>query len=353
MHVKKFLAQAEALLAARRPLEAAACFDHAERLGADQDLCCGRRWTCYMLAGEYERAWQESDAIRTRGAPDEHRVWDGQPLAGRHVMVRSVHGFGDAIQMLRYTSLMRSQAARLTVQVAPELVELVRCAADVDEVIAWGEERPYDAQLEITELPYLFRSTLRTLPAATPYLQLAAASVKEACSILGERAAPRVGLVWSSSAWDKTRSIPLSLFRPLLDARKDCEFWCLQPDSAEWHQLSKDRGCAALHAGDYSAATFAACIAQMDLVIAVDSFAAHLAGALGRPAWVLLKQQADWRWMIDREDSPWYPTLRLFRQQQEGNWQQVLAEAAHQLAAWRESTEQGQRPHTLSFERSA
>ncbi len=331
---KALLEEAESLLTARRVAEAAALFNHAEQLGADPDHCAGRRWTCHMLAGSYELAWQQSDAIRARGAADEHRVWNGTPLAGHSVLVRSVHGLGDAIQMLRYAPLICRQATQLTLQLAPLLVELARSVAAIDEVVPWGEERPCDIQLEITELPYIFRSTLATLPASIPYLHPAAARIQEAQSILGPTSNPRIGLVWSSSAWDITRSLPFHLLHPILEARDDLEFWCMQPDSPEWNDYCRQRNWPLRRAGDYSIATFAACMAQMDLVITTDTFAAHIAGALGKPAWVLLKQQADWRWMIERKDSPWYPTLRLFRQPTEGNWNAVIAQLTTELLTW-------------------
>jgi hypothetical protein len=328
------LAKAELLLATRQLRSAISSFDQAEHLGADPDHCAGRRWTCHMLAGNYELAWQQSDAIRARAAADEHRVWDGTPLTGQRVMVRSVHGLGDAIQMLRYAPLIRRQASRLTLQLAPPLIELARSITAIDEVLPWAEESPYDVQLEITELPYIFRSTPATLPATIPYLYPSATQTKEAQSILGATSNTRIGLVWSSSAWDTTRSLPFHLLHPLLEARDDLDFWCMQPDSTEWNDYCYKSNRPPRRAGNYSVATFAACMAQMDLVITTDSFAAHIAGALGKPAWVLLKQQADWRWMIERADSPWYPTLRLFRQPTEGNWQALISLVTRGLLTW-------------------
>ena len=328
----ELLAQAEAFLASRNLPRAVACFEQASQLGADTDRCAGRLWTCHMLAGNYELAWQQSDALRARGAPDEHRVWDGTSLSGRSIMVRSVHGFGDAVQMLRYAPMIRREAARLTVQLAPQLVDLARSIPQIDEVIAWGEERPYQTQIEITELPYIFRSTLETLPRELPYLQLAPKIEAGSGGILGARTRPRIGLVWSSSAWDTSRSIPFQQLSPILERHEDLEFWCLQPYTAEWIGFSRQKGWPLRTAGNHSALFFASCLGELNLLITTDTFAAHLAGALGVPAWVLLKQQADWRWLTLREDSPWYPTLRLFRQSVQGNWEQVIAEVAHALS---------------------
>ncbi len=164
-----------------------------------------------------------------------------------------------------------------------------------------------------------------------PYVHLSEEHVKVARGILGQKENPRIGLVWSSSGWDPTRSIPFDLLRPLLQSREDLEFWCMQPHAPDWDKFCRKRGWPVRLAGKYPAIIFAACINEMDLVITTDSFAAHLAGALGRPAWVLLKQQPDWRWMLDREDSPWYPALRLLRQQSEGDWKPVVAAATRRL----------------------
>ena len=288
-----------------------------------------------MLLGAYDRAWKESDTIRSRGAVDPHRVWDGTPLAGQRVLVRSVHGYGDAVQMLRYCPHIRKQATRLTVQVAPRLAELVRLVPSIDEVIMWEEERPFDAQLEMTELPYVFRSTLETLPAAVNFplttpLKLAARQ------ILLDRRRPRIGVAWAGGAWDAARSIPFALLSPLFAIEGEIDFWCLQPGetSGPWHDLCAARGWEMRQLGECSLGTLAACVAELDLVITIDSFFAHLAGTLGRPVWVLLKQQSDWRWMLDRGDSPWYPTMRLFRQQEEGAWQPVVARVAQELELW-------------------
>ena len=324
--------KAQALLDEHQPLAAARCLDYAEQLGADANECAGKRWTCYMLAGAYEQAWQQSDALRRCNAPDPHRVWDGTAIAGKRVMVRSVHGLGDAVQMLRYMPMLAQQATRTTLQVVPELVGLARCVAEIDEVVAWEQERPFDVQLEITELPYLFRSTLLTLPAQVPYLALPL----DRSAALRESDRARIGLVWTSSAWDPSRSIPAPSLQPILRARPDADFWCLQPTatSNEWDALCGAIGKTSRRAGDFPLTTFAAWVRSMDLVISIDSFAVHLAGALARPVWVLLKYHADWRWMTHRQDSPWYPTMRLFRQHADGAWGALIERVAAELTLW-------------------
>ena len=330
----------EALLTRREVPRAIKALREAEAAGADPDRCAGARWHCWMLLGEMERAWRESDAIRARGRRDAEQFWDGSNPAGRCVMVRSLHGFGDAVQNLRFLPVLQRRATRVVLEVAPEIIGLARCAAGADEVVTWGELAPavapaYDMQVEITELPYLLRCAGPDLAAEVPYLRLPEGLLCAA----GERTRggklPRVGVAWSSSRWDISRSIAFEAFRAVLST-DDVAFWSLQtaPDNEPWRRLSAKRHWPVRVAGEGSAEQTAACIAGMDLVVTVDTFVAHVAGALGRPVWLLLKQDADWRWGLDRSDSPWYPTMRLFRQRERGDWQMVLHEVQDELERW-------------------
>jgi hypothetical protein len=276
-----------------------------------------------MLRGDFAQAWRASDRIRQRGAPDPHRFWQGEPLAGRRVILRCLHGFGDAVQFLRYAPNLRALASHVTVEVPPRLLELARCFDGVDEVITWDDEAPaWDVQIEVMELAYFFRTQLTDLPIATRYLRLPASP---------PRSGFRVGLAWTSGDWNPARSIPFPLVQPLL-APPGCEFINLQHHA--------EPACALLPDPQASASVFglASTIAQLDLAITVDTLAAHLAGALGIPCWVLLQHDADWRWMLNRDDSPWYPSLRLFRQPSPGDWVSVIKAVSSQLASNRLSS---------------
>lgn len=330
----------EALLVERRVLHAIELLQLAEESGAEPDRCAGARWHCWMLLGDMERAWWESDAIRARGGFDALRFWDGSDPTGKRVMVRSLHGYGDAVQNLRFLPELRRRAKRVTLEVAPELVRLARHARGADEVITWGEDAPaiapeYDMQIEITELPYLLRCKTHELPAEMPYLRLPDALVQAARDEVADGARPNVGLAWSSSRWDPSRSIPLESFRQILSPGS-LAFWSLQTaaDNEPWRRLCTDCRWPVRVAGEGSAEQTAAYLRAMDLVITVDTFVAHLAGALGRPVWLLLKHDADWRWGLDGDNTPWYPTMRLFRQRERGNWQPVLAELRQALERW-------------------
>jgi hypothetical protein len=300
-----------------------AAYDEAERSGQDPDQCAAGRWKCWMLLGQFERAWQESEAIARRGAPDPNRFWDGQPFTGKRVILRCLHGLGDAIQFIRYAPVLRSKAERLIVETHPEMVELLRGVEGIDEVISWLDPAPeWDQQIEIMELPRALGATVDTIPARVPYIAIDGPD----CSASGDR---KVGLLWASSGWDPARSIPPREFEPIL-ALPGYSFYNLQhgPESGrlEMHGTAAQTGDIARTAAD---------ILRLDLVITVDTMVAHLAGALGKPVWTLLPFRADWRWMLDREDAPWYPTMRLFRQPEPGNWGPVIERVWGRMASCR------------------
>ncbi len=280
-----------------------------------------------MLSGDFDSAWRTSDLLRARNAPDPHRFWNGEDIHGARLIVRCLHGLGDTMQMLQYASRLNAQAASVLFEVPPRLLGLATCFRGVSQAMTWGEIAPramppWDVQIEVMQLPYLFRTRLGELPIATRYLELPAKGKRETGAKMGSTDSLRIGLVWAAGEWNPERSIPLEALNPLLQ-NEAFEFWNLQggPPAAE-ADTSRMRNAQAV-CGDGLLA-LAATIANLDLVITVDTLAAHLAGALGTPAWVLLQQTADWRWMQNRDDSPWYPHMRLFRQRQEGEWKPVM-----------------------------
>ena len=148
-------------LAARRVGQALELYRRAEAAGYDVDQCAAGRWDCHMLAGHFELAWRESDAIAQRGTPDPHRFWDGRPLTGRRVMLRCLHGLGDTLQFIRYAPLIRKDAKSLTIEAQPKLKRLLEQSQLADCVTTWGEfGPPWDQQVEVMELPLIFRTTL-------------------------------------------------------------------------------------------------------------------------------------------------------------------------------------------------
>ena len=279
-----------------------------------------------MLAGRFELAWQASDRIRARNAPDPHRFWDGRSLAGKRLIVRCLHGFGDAVQMLRYIPALAQIATKVIVEVPPRLLPLAPCFAEVKHVISWEDDPPaWENQIEIMELPYFFRTTLADLPIARKYLQIPAAAVEAAAAAMGIIRNRAIGLVTSAGSWNPSRTLPAELLAPLI-AAPGLDLWSLD------HKPSLGLRSAMEACGD-GIFPLAAAIASLDLVITVDTLAAHLAGALGKPCWLLLKHDTDWRWMHARADSPWYPTLRLFRQPQPDDWTSVIRTVCETLEA--------------------
>lgn len=332
----QFLTSAESYLAQRRLHRARRMFELAENAGCEPDRCAAGRWTAAMLAGDFASAWSESDVIRRRGAYDPHRFWQGEQWRGKRVLLRCLHGFGDAVQFLRYAPLLSACCAELTVECAPRAVALLRCLRGVERVISWEEDPPpWEVQMEIMELPYVFRSTVADLPIATEYVHLPQAMLDRAADALGRCDMPRVGLAWSAGEWNRSRSIPFPLLAPIL-TRTDCQFWNLQggPERAQWKEVAGAHLCDSPLLDDAGLVPLAAIIAQLDLVITVDTLAAHLAGALGVPCFLLLQYSADWRWMIGRDDSPWYPLLRLFRQSAPDEWAGAIVQASRALDRW-------------------
>lgn len=324
--VDRLLRLAEELLTARELDAARGAFDLAEEAGASPGTCCGGRWMAAMLDGSFEVAWRESDRLRQCNAPDPHRFWQGEDLHGARVIVRCLHGLGDAVQMLRYAPLLSAVAAEVIFEVPPRLLPLAPFFRGVTEVITWGEAAPrvapvWEVQAEVMELPYLFRSSLSDLPVCETYLQLPPAQLAPTGAIMSRTSRLRIGLVWAGSDWDPDRSIPLSLLRPVLEQER-FEWWNLQGRDRAGDANDGLRD-ATKRCGDGLLA-LAATMAHLDLVLTVDTLAAHLAGALGKPTWLMLQHAADWRWMNLRSDSPWYPSMRIFRQSRPGDWESVV-----------------------------
>lgn len=290
-------------------------------------------WLDAMRRGDFAAAWKISDTLLPTTRTQDHRalprhlqnIWDGRPVAGKRVLVRCYHGLGDTIQFIRYAALLKQIAAKVIVWVQPSLIPLLRGVEGIDQLLplhAGVPEVEYDVDVELNELPYLFRTTLETIPASVPYLHVDPASLPTVKNKI------RVGLIWQSGDWDATRSISFPSLHPLS-----------QLPGIDWHILQRDaqqagwNGDFGILSGGDNPLDDARIMRALDLVISVDTMTAHLAGALGQRTWTLLPFNADWRWMNDRDDSPWYPTMRLFRQKREGAWSEVIDEVISVLSS--------------------
>ncbi|GLC24309.1 glycosyltransferase family 9 protein [Roseisolibacter agri] len=289
-------------------------------------------WGRAMREGAWEQAWRVcDDVLRERGATrcwhlprHEQWVWDGSPVDGRRVLVRCYHGLGDTLQFVRFLPQVRARAAEVTLWAQPALLRLLATAPGIDRLLPLHDGAPeaaYDVDVEVMELAHVVRAAPGTVGGAVPYLHVPPAPLAR-----GERLA--VGLVWESGDWARERrSIPVELLAPLADVA-----------GVALHVLQRGPARAAcapdfgLDAGSDDVYEAARTMRALDLVVTIDSMPAHLAGALGVPVWVLLPHDADWRWMTGRDDSPWYPTARLFRQHAPGAWAPVVARVAAALA---------------------
>lgn len=295
------------------------------------EIAIAPSWEYYMRRGDFEAAWQCSDkALQERaGKPCWHwprhyqYIWDGSSLEGKRVLIRCYHGLGDTIQFIRFVPLVKAIANKVTVWAQAKLITLLATMEAIDQLLPLHDGTPeveYDVDVELMELPHIFRTTLATLPATVPYLYVEPLYVTPKNSLL------TVGLVWRAGDWDEKRNIPFHALLPLADI-PNTQLIILQADAKEagWQEGF------GINVSEYSFMDHARIINGLDLMISVDSMPAHLAGALGVPVWNLLQAKADWRWMNEREDSPWYPTMRLFRQEREGDWEGVIKRVVEEL----------------------
>ena len=293
-----------------------------------------------LCRGEFERGWREYEARPSRvdyerqGLFKRFREWRGENPAGATVLLYSEQGYGDTIQFARYVPLLAARGARPVLRALPELVHLMSTLPGVAQVSIAGEPPPAaDYVCLLGSLPGLFGTRLDTIPATVPYLQAPQGYLEFWRERLGARSGFRVGLVWAgnpSHSNDANRSLPLAALEPLAEV-PGVTLYSLQKGAAT--SQAGDSGLALTPLGDelFDFADTAGALAQMDLVVTVDTSVAHLAGATGVPVWLLLPTGPDWRWLAGREDSPWYPTMRIFRQHAPGDWTAVVARVAAAL----------------------
>lgn len=298
---------------------------------------------CHLLRGEfsagwplYQWRWQHADA-RLALAALPAPLWQGEDLAGKRIFVLAEQGLGDCLQFARYVPLLAARGARVLLQSWPPLQALLGRLAGVDTLVPAGETPPdIDYCVALLDLPGLLGTTLENIPAATPYLRADPVRQADWQAQLGAQAAPRIGLVWSGNPQhsnDHKRSIPLQTLLPL--TRAQASFISLQIDLRESDQAAfANSPLQDLRPLIRDFDDTAALLEQLDLLITVDTSVAHLAGALGRPTWLLLPAKPDWRWLLGRDDSPWYPGMRLFRQTRADDWPAVVDRVAAALQAW-------------------
>ncbi|HEY3308057.1 MAG TPA: tetratricopeptide repeat protein [Desulfuromonadaceae bacterium] len=295
-----------------------------------------------LAAGEYLEGWREYEWRFKKINPVATRDflqprWDGSALQGRTILLHAEQGFGDTIQFARYVPLVARRGCRVILECqVPALKHLLYSLEGVAEVVVAGEPLPpFDCHLPMMSLPLLFGTTLDSIPAHIPYLAAKPIDIEEWKGRLGAPSAFRVGLVWfgrQSQVLNRKRSCPLKYFARLA-AVPNVEFYSLQIGEGAEQIRECDSSFKVIdltaHIGDF--ADTAAFITNLDLVVTIDSAVAHLAGAIGVRTWTLLPYGADWRWLHNRSDSIWYPTMRLFRQPIEGGWPALMGSVAEAL----------------------
>jgi Flp pilus assembly protein TadD len=282
----------------------------------------------------YEWRWRRPESGRRReGLPE----WRGEPLGGRTLLLYVEQGLGDALQMVRYAPLLARSGVRVVVECPPELRRLFSSLPGDVGLSLRGEPVQADLQAAMMSLPWLCGTSLETLPSATPYLAAEPGLLR---AFAPRFAAPgrHVGLVWQGNPRqvdEPHRSVPLACLAPML-GQNGVTFHALQKDHGRDQMAALADPTVLVDQGPalVDLATTAAIMTHLDLVITPCTATAHLAGALGRPVWILLKRAPDWRWMLDREDTPWYPTARLVRQRRPGDWGEVGMRLREMMSEW-------------------
>ncbi|KIL99115.1 TPR repeat-contatining protein [Paramagnetospirillum magnetotacticum MS-1] len=341
----------QALYAQGRMEEAQEQFDAAGAANPENDDVRFHRAIIRLMLGNFAEGWplyearwgnrKRAEQLRHAGIPQ----WLGdEDLQGRTLLLWSEQGFGDTLQFVRFAALAAARGARVILEVQPALVSLLRQMPGIHKVVAVGEETgPVDLQSPLMSLPMAFGTTPDTIPAGIPYLapppeRLAPWTRRLNASL---PSGPRIGLVWAGDSRDhdiectlidRRRSLALKQLEPVL-AVDGASFVSLQVGKQGLQARDEPR-ITDLTSGITDFADTAALISGLDLVISVDTSSAHLAAALGKPVWLLSRFDGCWRWMQNRDDSPWYPTLTLYRQPAPGDWDTPLARMAEDLRAW-------------------
>ena len=304
------------------------------------------RYALLLLAtGNYREGWEQYEfrfltpMYSSARAPFRAPVWDGQDLDGKTILLRCEYGYGDTFQFIRYAPLVKALGATVVLHPTEGLFEIADSFPGIDEVVRPGQGiPPFDFHINLMSLPRVLGTTIETIPAGVPYLRIDNDLAESWRVRLGSDNRLKVGIVSSGNPAhlnDRNRSVPFALLEGLIGL-PGIRWFSLQknPPPADIERMAKCSDLVDLAGQIRNFADSAAIISQLDLVISVDTSVAHLAGALGRPVWVLLPKPAEFRWMTDGDTSPWYPTARLFRQRQAGDWTEVVERLKRSLKEW-------------------
>ena len=338
-----FVTRAAALWGLGRRDDAIATFRDALRLNPDFPLLHSEMAKCLLATGNLAEGWREFEYRPEAQHPEiEKRAprWAGEPLSGKTILVFAEQGVGDTIQFARFLPRLAESGATVKALVRPVLLRLARTLpAPVDWFDRLDDVGTFDFQIPLLSLPHVFETGIDSIPADVPYLEADAEKAAAWRAQIGDEGY-RIGIAWQGNPAyrpDHRRSVPLRHFAPLaalpgvrlisLQAVHGLDQLATLPDGMAVEELGET-----VTANPQGISEIAAAMAALDLVVTSDTAVAHLAGALGKTVWVALGNDPDWRWLADRPDSPWYPTMRLFRQKSQGDWDGVFAEIAGALA---------------------
>jgi len=336
-----------ALRELNRHEEAVASFEMALAIKPDYVDAHVNEALVRLALGDYATGWKKYVWRRMTKSFNYGRknpprpLWLGQwDISGKTILLHGEQGLGDTIHFSRYVPLVAEQGARIVLAVQRPLAALMSGLAGVSVLRAQGEAiPPFDGYCPLPSLPLAFKTTLESIPANMPYLSAPLDRLERWRPIISAIGRPRIGLMWAGAGGtphNRRRSIALRLLAPLLEL-PDFHFVALQKEVHEDDAAVLQASGMVSFLGERQAdlADAAAMIAMLDLVITIDTSIAHLAGAMGKPVWVLLPFSADWRWLRARTDNPWYPSARLFRQPAPGDWESVVVQVEHALRAHR------------------
>ena len=317
------------------------CFTNAVRLAPSDARAHWELGTTQLALGQFipgwsgfEWRWKLPD-FTTPPPRYEQPQWDGRDLCGRRIFLHCEQGYGDVIQFSRYATMVAARGGHVILGCPKQLHPLMETVPGVAEVVTTRQDLPsFDTHAPLMSLPSIFGTTLETIPATIPYIH-ARVSASSQTKWVEDSPGKKVGVAWAGSpahANDANRSLPSKFLKPLLKL-----------PGIRWHSLQTGEAAQVLAHPDFAGKVVdlgrrfgnfhdtAEAISELDLVISVDTAVAHLAGAMGITVWLVLPFEAEWRWMTACEDSPWYPTFRLFRQSSPGNWDELLRRVAHRL----------------------
>ncbi len=302
----------------------------------------------YLMNGDFENGWSEYEWRLKRGElkhlyPDlQAPLWQGEDLAGKTLLLYAEQGLGDTLQFIRLAPLLTQRGGRIILECQPALKRLLGSAKGIDQIVAKGEVLPqFDFQCPLLSLPHRLNVTLESIPAEMPYLTAETVLTKRWQERLASYPGLKVGLVWAgdprksdldANRIDRRRSMRFSVLSPLFGIAGVCLFSLQKGEASAQAEREVREGRLIDFTNELDDfADTAALVENLDLVISVDTSVAHLAGALGKPVWLLSRFDGCWRWLLDRDDTPWYPTMHLFRQQTQGDWEEVVSRVAKKL----------------------